>query len=544
MIRKSTTLQAGKIYSVNNNGRSYTIILGDLTEISGSTPNSSGAIASSLKTGVGSPSHLLGVNGDIYVDVLSKKVFTRDAGGWDSGLDLNASATSPFQVGNGSPSSSLAASVNAYVDLDSMMFHTRSAGNWDSGRMMRGSAGQNGKSIRFGNGSPIASLGNDDEAYLDLSSFKIHTKLSGSWTAGQIFRGNDGLNGKSIRFGNGIPSDADGQDDEIYLDLSNFKVHSKAAGTWGAGQVFRGNDGNNGNNGADGKAIYTTTSIASGVSPAPNVAYSTTQGGDVLVDTVNHKIYRRSASGATFSWIASGGTFKGTSFKGAFATATGLDGNEGDTAIINNVIHKHTGGSWTSQSTSVKGDQGDVGPTGPGLKVYSVALGSDASASDVALTTSFTDMYLADVMTDEGSILTATSTRGSTTEFTISSAGRYKIDIQASTRAINYNASSGYNPTVTIRILNSSTDTILLDSTMSLSMSAAASPMPGVVIPKVDSDVLNIVRSFKLSAGAKIKIQAKTDSTSVSPVQKTYLQLATDAESPAAADTVVTFTKL
>ncbi len=329
------------------------------------------------------------------------------------------------------------------------------------------------------------------------------------------------------------------------------------------------------------------------------------QAGDLYLDTTNHAFYKKTNSG----WTTRGASFRPQAFKGVLSTLSD-SGNENDTAIYNNKIYKRVGSSWVDQSISVKGADGapgadgspgtngntllqgssspsgaagalndtfldttnhiiykktgsstwtaqgspfkgatgSTGPTGPGVKVYSVALGSDASTSDVALTTSFSDMYLADVMTNEGSILTATSVKGSSTEFTISSTGRYKIEVQASVRAVNYSTTTTYSPTVTIQILNTSTspDTTLYTATTTLEADAGSYSIAiSGTSPGRASDVINISRIFRFTLGTKIKIQAKTStSTSSSPTKLTYLQLATDAEAIGAADTVVTFTKL
>ena len=81
-----------------------------------------------------------------------------------------------------------------------------------------------------GSGAPSAGLGLNNEVYLDLDSFKVHTKSAGSWSAGSLFKGSDGSpgqNGLSLRFGSGSPLSALGVDNEVYLDLDSFKVHKR-----------------------------------------------------------------------------------------------------------------------------------------------------------------------------------------------------------------------------------------------------------------------------------------------------------------------------
>lgn len=103
--------------------------------------------------------------------------------------------------------------------------------------------------LSFGNGSPLSLNGKDGDIYLDLTDFKIHTKSAGSWSGGTVFKGTNGTNGssgangKSVRFGNGAPSSGLGDNDDVYFDLTDFKLHTKSAGSWSAGSAFKGTNG-------------------------------------------------------------------------------------------------------------------------------------------------------------------------------------------------------------------------------------------------------------------------------------------------------------
>jgi len=622
MIKKLTTLQAGKVYTVRNNGATYTIIMGDLSESTSETPSLQSSSTSTLRTGTGSPSNSLGSFGDVFVDVVNKKVFTRDSVGWDSGMSLGGgSADSPFQVGAGAPSPSLSSGISTYVDTQSMTFHTRSNGSWDSGRTMRGSSGQNGRSVHFGNGSPLASLGNDDETYIDLNDFKIHTKSAGSWSDGHVFKGTNGqngINGKSVRFGNGLPSDSDGEDNEVYLDLSNFKIHSKSAGTWGSGHQFKGadgqggtngapgSDGKNGTDGADGKKVVTSSSIMASGSPVGATSYGCDVG-DTLIDSVNHKIYTRTNSS---TWTLNGSSFKGATGSAGESSLIGqltkevavipanskgnvtnenlntLGGgyfkvysgkNDVTSACtfsisslsaelagsdyidyIDNLqlnLNKNTGQfslsgeTWSADSTSFTMQATYNGSTvtkiynvtkskmGPGIRVYSVALGSDSSASDIELTASYKDMYLSDVITNEGDILTASSSKLATT-FTINESGRYKVELQAAFRIKNIAKSTTYSTICSAQIIKGFTAP---SATWSTSTSVLSAALGAVGTAAYSSSVVTISKTAFLAAGTTLKVQAKTANASGG---KSYLELADDTEIQSAEDTILTITKL
>ena len=799
MVRNKIKLQAGKTYAVKDASSTYTIIVGDLCEVPSASVEST---ASTLSIGAGTPSYSLGKIGGVYLDSINKRVYVKDAAGWDSGFDLGGSGgSSEFKVGVGAPSLNLSSSISAYIDMQSMTFHTRSGGSWDEGRLMRGNAGsngQNGKSVRFGSGPPIASLGTDDETYIDLSDFKIHTKSSGIWSGGQVFRGSNGNNGKSIRFGSGLPSDGDGEDDEVYLDLTSFKVHSKSAGSWGSGHVFKGSDGaaglngksikfgngapsdsdgdddevyldlsnfkvhtkatgswgsglafkgsngsngrdgtdgtpgkdgisaqltndsdviptnndgtgydfadtggefelrssgskiasgvtyyagtagtnssvavngltltitsggayslsgaswtqpfakftmraihdgvtytkvykvtkarggvagtngtnglpgNNGKDGTDGsngKKVVTSSAITVSGSPVGATSYGC-EIGDTLLDAVNHKIYTRTNSS---TWTLNGSSFKGATGSAGESSLIGqltkevavIPANSSGAVTNANLsalgggyfkvysgkndvtsactfrissataelagsdyidyiddlqlnLNKTTGEfslsgeTWSADSTSFTLQATYSGSTvtkiynvtkskmGPGIRVYSVALGSDSSASDIELTSSYKDMYLSDVITNEGDILTAESSRSATT-FTINESGRYKVELQAAFRIKNIVKSTTYATICSAQIIKGFTAP---SATWSASTSALSATLGAVGTVAYSSSTVTISKTAFLAAGTTLKVQAKTSNASGG---KSYLELADDTEIQSAEDTILTITKL
>jgi hypothetical protein len=310
----------------------------------------------SILTGSGDPASALGKDGEVYIDIANFKIFTKSAGSWSAGSNFNGRSV---LFGNGAPLNTNGRDLETYIDLDDFKIHTKSAGSWSAGTLFKGSngsAGQDGLSLRFGNGAPSAGLGINNEVYLDLDSFKVHTKSAGSWSAGSLFKGSDGLAGQdglSLRFGNGAPSSGIGVNNEVYLDLDSFKVHTKSAGSWSAGSLFKGSDGaqgptgltgltgatgpkgDTGNAGSNGTGIYSTTLIAEGGTPSSNTAYGTTGADDLLIDSTNHKIYKRSASGATFTWALQGTQFRGAAGATGPAAITGYLSNESHTVTAN-----------------------------------------------------------------------------------------------------------------------------------------------------------------------------------------------------------------
>jgi len=325
-----------------------------------------------------------------------------------------------------------------------------------------------------------------------------------------------------------------------------YKVTKARAG-------LRGSDGNNGNDGKDG--TNGTDALTGHLSNEADVISAANDGTG----------YSLSGTGGTF-YVYSGKTLVSPSnfFAGAIGTSTTQTISGLTLSVNSSGVYSLSGASWTSDSASftlravysgvtvtktykisksksglngTKGDPGDTGPTGPGVKVYSVSLGSDASSSDVQLTTSYADMYLADVMTNEGNILTASVTKGGASTFTINATGRYKIELQATFRLQNsLFDSTSYSSMAYARILK---DGVSLGSGL---VSMTATGHTSSVLATYDSGIVNIEKKVRLVAGTVLKVQAMTSTTSTG--KRTFLELATDADAQTSEDTILTITKL
>lgn len=402
--------------------------------------------------------------------------------------------------GNGSPSAGNGKDGDVYLDLTDFKVHTKNGSGWSAGSAFKGtngtngSAGTNGKSVRFGSGAPGSGVGDNDDVYFDLTDFKLHTKSAGSWSAGSAFKGTNGSNGvkgTSLLQGSAAPSNSAGDDGDTFLDAVNHTIYKKSGGVWASqGSGFKGTNGSNGTNGTNGRRGKTTlegdgppgtstnlatpTAALTSALTAESMTSGDLESGDLYLDTTNHKFYRKTALG----WTART-AFKGTDgtngtngsngingtkvLQGSSAPGVG-DGDNGDTFIdaTNHKIYKKTAGSWAEQGSGFKG------ATGAGVSKFSCALTTDTYISTGATQSAATQagstvlgatypatLYLTDDMEDAGGIVTRTDTKypknssdslpfdltGS--KFTINTAGRYKIEynatfnVQAATASAN-----------------------------------------------------------------------------------------------------------
>jgi hypothetical protein len=352
MNRKKAQLQAGKTYAVKNGSSTYTIIVGDLSESTGSSSSSSDS--SGLHVGVGSPSLNLGKSGSIYLDSLNKRVYVKDTAGWDSGFDMGGSGSGTNGTngtngrttleGGGPPSNSAVyaaaladAGVTApdiqngdlYLDTLNHVFYKRMSGAWVSRSSHKG---QRGRTIFEGSGDPDdpnSELPSDisdaaeGDLYHDVVNFKWHRRNSSGipgsrWDARSAYLGAigpigpnglaglDGLNGKDGKTtleGNGPPSDSvvyaaaladagieasDVKNGDLYLDALNHVFYKRASDAWSSRTSHVGRNG---------KTIFDGSGDPDDPSSELPSDIADAAAGDLYHDVTNFKWYKRNSSG-------------------------------------------------------------------------------------------------------------------------------------------------------------------------------------------------------------------------------------------------------
>jgi len=128
-------------------------------------------------------------------------------------IEGDAETVSPISVGAGVPAIAATQNATIHINTNNSKIYKKIGGVWDSGTSMlgapgptgstgpagpagsTGSTGANGLSVRFGNGAPGSGLGVNGEMYFDLTNFKVHTKSAGSWDVGTNFKGATGSTG-------------------------------------------------------------------------------------------------------------------------------------------------------------------------------------------------------------------------------------------------------------------------------------------------------------------------------------------------------------
>ena len=115
-----------------------------------------------------------------------------------------------------------------------------------------GTNGINGLNLYFNSGVPSVTLGVNNEAYLDQTTYNLYKKINNVWVLQGNIRGFDGKNGLNFLSGSGAPTSVIGVDNELYYDALAFNVYKKVNGVWTLIGNLKGPKGDKGDKGDQG----------------------------------------------------------------------------------------------------------------------------------------------------------------------------------------------------------------------------------------------------------------------------------------------------
>jgi Collagen triple helix repeat (20 copies) len=122
-----------------------------------------GADGSAILKGAGAPAAGLGVEGDLYIDTVSRDVYQKAGGAWSIITNLSGGPAGP-KGDPGTPGTN-------------------------------GTDGDDGASVRTGSGAPAAGLGNVGDVYIDSATGDLYAKGAGGWTKTGSLEGPAGADG-------------------------------------------------------------------------------------------------------------------------------------------------------------------------------------------------------------------------------------------------------------------------------------------------------------------------------------------------------------
>jgi hypothetical protein len=363
MLRKKLKVETGKTYTVRDAVSTYTIIVGDVNE-SDSASASPAASDSSFAVGVGAPSLSLGRSGGVYLDSVSRKIYTKDAIGWDAGFDMGGSS---------------------------------SGLNGSNGRTTLEGSGPTTDSVVYAAALSDAGITASDvqngDLYLDTLNHVFYKRVSGAWVSRSSHKG---LRGRTIFEGSGDPDDenselpsdiSDAAEGDLYHDVVNFKWHRRNSSGipgsgWDARSAYLGSigpigpnglNGSNGLGGLDGSSGSDGRTTIEGAGPPTNatvyaaaladagVEAAEVKNGDLYLDTLNHVFYKR-ASDVWVSRTSHVGRNGKTIFDGSGDpddASSELPSDIGD-AGVGDLYHDVTNFKWYKRNSSgIPGERWD-----------------------------------------------------------------------------------------------------------------------------------------------------------------------------------------
>lgn len=125
-----------------------------------------GADGSAILKGTGAPAAGLGVDGDLYIDTVSRDVYQKAGGAWSIITNLSGGPAGP-KGDPGTPGTN-------------------------------GTDGTDGASVRTGSGAPAAGLGNVGDVYIDSTTGDLYAKSAGGWTKTGSLKGPAGMDGAGV----------------------------------------------------------------------------------------------------------------------------------------------------------------------------------------------------------------------------------------------------------------------------------------------------------------------------------------------------------
>ena len=146
-----------------------------------------------------------------------------------------------------------------------------------------GDTGEAGTSIYADSGTPDSNsqAGNEGDVYINTFNGEIWIYSSGSWSdTGRSLAGPKGEEGTSISAGDTAPSDADGNNGDVFIDVQTGFVYNKVSGSWVAvvGETLKGPKGDTGDNGLPVSEVRTVTA---GTTTTPTEIGFNTSGGPI-----------------------------------------------------------------------------------------------------------------------------------------------------------------------------------------------------------------------------------------------------------------------
>ncbi len=317
-------------------------------------PGAAGADGKTILHGSGAPSTAAGVTGDFYINTDNYDFYGPKGTAWPSPVSIvngpkgdtgdtgapgaagtdgtnGTNGTNGFTIlsGTASPASTLGVNGDFYIDTDDhLIYGPKAAGAWGGSTSLVGPKGDTGDTGATGSTGATGNAGTNGT------------------------NGTNGSDGRTILSGAGVPNATLGQNGDFYLNVTSTELYGpkSSTATWGSPTSLIGPTGNTGSTGASGSNGTNGTNgftILNGTA-APGTAVGVN--GDFYIDTVLHVIYGPKASGTWPSGVNL--TLTATDLTGLSYHVTDVTATSG-TLSLNYALGPYFEATWTANITAL-----------------------------------------------------------------------------------------------------------------------------------------------------------------------------------------------
>lgn len=196
-------------------------------------PGPQGPPGSQIITGSSAPTSSLGNSGDVYIQINTGDVYKKTGNTWNLIGNIKGPPGEPGQqgpagqagrnpeilFGTEDPNNGIGNNGDLYINTNTGQLFSKLNNIWEFKVNIKG---ERGTQVYSGNAPPNQFIGLNGDYYINTTNGNLFKKQEGDWTLiynlGSTSSGG-GSGGSNVYFIQGIPSDADGNDGDVAINL-------------------------------------------------------------------------------------------------------------------------------------------------------------------------------------------------------------------------------------------------------------------------------------------------------------------------------------
>jgi hypothetical protein len=212
-------------------------------------PGPQGPPGSQIITGSAPPTTSLGNSGDVYIQINTGDVYKKTGNTWNLIGNIKGPPGQPGQqgpagqpgtnpeilFGTEDPDNGIGNNGDLYINTNTGQLFSKTGNTWVFKVSLKG---ERGTQIYSGNTPPNQFMGLNGDYYINTTNGNLFRKQEGDWTLiynlGSTSSSSGG--GSNVYFIQGVPSDADGNDGDVAIDVGSSQnsglIRYKQSGNW------------------------------------------------------------------------------------------------------------------------------------------------------------------------------------------------------------------------------------------------------------------------------------------------------------------------